>query len=967
LSGRLQNAGLLELQSSGAGAAALNLSGNVSFQGGGTVRLSGPANQVVFANDLDPDTLRARSAIFGTGVLTNQNHTIEGSGSLGFFDLGIKNLAGGVIDANQAGAALVIAGRDPLTPTGSGATNFGTFRASDGGILRLFFGTYTQTDGGTNNGTTEALAGSTVQIENSTVEFRGGRLRTVDDGQLLVRQANVTLTNTALENAGTMRVVPGGSNPSSLTMLNGSISNNGAIQVENGFLSLTGTSIGNSGQIALASAGAGAAGMNLNGNVVMSGGGTLTMSGPATEVVFANDVDPDTLRARTAIFGTGVLTNQNHTIRGSGSLGFFDLGIKNLAGGVIDANQAGAALVIAGRDPLTPTGSGATNFGTFRASDGGILRLFFGTYTQTDGGANSGTTEALAGSTVQIENSTVEFRGGRLRSVDDGQLLFRQANVTLTNTVVENAGTLRVVPGTSNPSSLTMFNGSISNSGTIQAQNGFLSLTNTGIGNSGQVTLESVGAGAAGMNLNGNVVMSGGGTLTMSGPATQIVFAGDADPDTMRSRSAIFGTGVLTNQNHTIQGSGSLGFFDLGIKNLAGGVIDANQAGAALVIAGRDPLTPTGAGATNFGTFRASDGGILRLFFGTYTQTDGGANNGTTEALAGSTVQVENSTVELRGGRLRTVGDGQVLVRQAVVTLNNVAVDNAGSMTLIGSSASFNGGTVQNGGTIEAKSGSSMLMTSTSVTGGTFKVSTDSLLTTAGASRLDGVAVQGNIGNVGALTIGADGLAVTGTYLQGTGRTIMQGGQLQAGLIDIRGGSLRGNGTLAGPASINGTVQAGNSAGILNFLGDTSFDGTIEVELAGLLVDGAVPLLDAINLGIDPLLTEFDQYNVFADALLADGLHLAIMLLDGFLPTIGNFFDVLTADHLLVDLGQLVFDLPSLGNGASFAASIVSFDGRDALRLTVVAAAVPEPGTLGCLLFAALAIAAQRLRVRPAG
>src|SRR3546814_15869963 len=62
-------------------------------------------------------------------------------------------------------------------------------------------------------------------------------------------------------------------------------------------------------------------------------------------------------------------------------LGFFDVGLVNGVGGVIDANVADAALVVAGRDQTTAL-PGMTNLGTMQASDGGILRLFFGTRSE---------------------------------------------------------------------------------------------------------------------------------------------------------------------------------------------------------------------------------------------------------------------------------------------------------------------------------------------------------------------------------------------------------------------------------------------------------------------------------------------------------------------------------------------------------------------------------------------------------
>src|SRR3546814_6349899 len=113
----------------------------------------------------------------------------------------------------------------------------------------------------------------------------------------------------------------------------------------------------------------------------------------------------------------------------------------------------------------------------------------------------------------------------------------------------------------------------------------------------------------------------------------------------------------------TIVGSGQLGFSDIGLVNGVGGVIDANTAGAALVVAGRDQTTSI-PGMTNLGTMQASEGGILRLFAGIYDQSDG-ADSGTIQALGNSTVQIENSGVTILGGALNTAAGGQMLVRSS--------------------------------------------------------------------------------------------------------------------------------------------------------------------------------------------------------------------------------------------------------------------------------------------------------------
>src|SRR5690606_22192666 len=163
-----------------------------------------------------------------------------------------------------------------------------------------------------------------------------------------------------------------------------------------------------------------------------------------------------------------------------------------------------------------------------------------------------------------------------------------------------------------------------------------LTLNDTDVTNAGSIALQSTMTGQAALRVNGEVTFEGGGVLTLDGPVGTEVFGGDR----VRTDRAATGIGrlgadpaTLVNQNHTIEGTGMIGFFGMGIENRAGGVIDANVSGAALVIAGLDQTTGT-PGTTNLGTLQASDGGILRLFQGIYDQ-GGAGGTGMIQALDG--------------------------------------------------------------------------------------------------------------------------------------------------------------------------------------------------------------------------------------------------------------------------------------------------------------------------------------------
>jgi len=157
----------------------LILSGNVTLTGGGSLNL------VNF------------DRVYGSGILTNFNNTIQGytngtSYSLGLDQIGIVNQAAALIDANVSGLILDL---DPGAT--DGLANQGTMEASNGGILLL------DGNGGgtfTNSGTIKATGG-TLQF-SGTVTSSG----TVDVG---ADTLSVTGSGSYTQTAGTFRMAGG--------------------------------------------------------------------------------------------------------------------------------------------------------------------------------------------------------------------------------------------------------------------------------------------------------------------------------------------------------------------------------------------------------------------------------------------------------------------------------------------------------------------------------------------------------------------------------------------------------------------------------------------------------------------------------------------------------------------------------------------------------------------------------------
>ena len=213
---------------------------------------------------------------------------------------------------------------------------------------------------------------------------------------------------------------------------------------------------------------------------------------------------------------------------------------------------------------------------------------------------------------------------------------------------------------------------------------------------------------------------------------------------------------------------------------------------------------------------------------------------------------------------------------------------------------------------------------------GSFNILADRVFNTVG--NLD------NAGNVLVDGVGSQ-LNAAGVFTQTAGQTTLNNGGTLAsngGAAQFTGGVVNGSGNITGGAQFTGTsvIDTGASPGIINITGDTLFDAIMNVEIEGIAVDGALADIAEINTASDPLTTEFDQVNVFTGTANL-GNSLVINVAKNVLLDANVFFDILTADVITGNLGNVTINMP-----ADFSASIVSlFDSstgthRQALRLT---------------------------------
>jgi len=427
-------------------------------------------------------------------------------------------------------------------------------------------------------------------------------------------------------------------------------------------------------------------------------------------------------------------------------------------------------------------------------------------------------------------------------------------------------------------------------------------------------------------------------TLASDGGPTMLIF--DSDQTLGGTGEVFFGgtgnendvdvDGILTiGPGITIRGSQSGGVgHSFGNETIVlEGTVLAETAGETIVVDGN--------GWENRGLVRATNGGRLELdgtftfeAGGTFSSASGGAvvlvgtldNTGRTLALTAATgsLQVDGGTVQ--GGRVETTG-GAALVPQVELTLDGVTLGSdfsvpdgaavlvrngltldAVTVTLLDGTVPFIGprirfdatqtlggsgdivfGGTGDAGTVVAGSGTTLTIgagitihgprggsvgvlgavvnqgtISADVSAREIDVTGSSVTNQGTIQALNGGRILFAIGqftNTGDVTVGAGSTVrvLSGTYLQTAGETSLAGGTLQAATVSIQGGVLSGFGAVSGNLTLTGALNVG--------LGGTA---------AG----------------------QFDRIQVTGAATLGGTLN--VSLVGGFLPAIGDTFEILT-------------------------------------------------------------------------
>ncbi len=445
-----------------------------------------------------------------------------------------------------------------------------------------------------------------------------------------------------------------------------------------------------------------------------------------------------------------------------------------------------------------------------------------------------------SGGILQIDGITVNNAGGNITANSGSTVQLYAGTDIQGGTLTNNGGTLGTVAG-----STAVLDGSTKGpliiNGTYTADTGSRTTLLGTITNNGTIQVNGGSGTNAILELLANTALSGGGTLTLStasGGGTAYIY------------QTVSGV-TLTNGNNTIQGAGIIGYNDLSLVNEVGGTILANSPGQTLLLNG-------GGNVTNNGTFQANSGSTL------FVDTTLTNYNPATSTLTGGTYNAFSGTIQLSQAN-------------ATAATPAVIATNAATVLLDGATA-----------TIADGSGNDIVrgFLATNTAAGSFTIQNGANLTTAATG----------FSNAGFVTIGANSTFTVGgsnDYVQTGGTTTLGASSSILAVasghsVDINGGTLQGFGTINGNlTNSGGTVMPGLSgvAGVLTVTGNYTDPPSshLFIQIGGPNAGNGVGF--------------YSQLDVGGTANLNNGT-LDLSLINGFTPTDGELFTILTSSGL---------------------------------------------------------------------
>jgi fibronectin-binding autotransporter adhesin len=957
---------------------------------GGYLRSEGIFNNSgILLNESGAELRLRQSALNGTdptSTLTNQSGGLLANFGTINLDSGTRL----VVDANStvrnwSGGSIKNSG----TITNSGALlndgtlkNVGTLTNRSGALLKNQyggtldnFGTLTLEAGSTfdNSGGVLTLAsGSTLNIDNvlttaGTITQQGGRTINVRNGGRLTILNSVS--NPSWSNVGPLTVKSGGTlindavlvNTSALTLETGSVFTSRVLNLESTSTLNIGTAL------TLGSAAAGAFNEVAGRRINVTAGGRLTINKNW------NNVGPLTVNSGGGLINNRWMANNSSLTVANGAYlkntyrlgnsGTLDVqGTLDNTGGIIDNS---------GTMSINQWRFGGAGFGTLNLMPGSSFNVgqvyvenSIAVHNYGDMGFQSLKNYGQLTSDGTLTNGglyffkLVNYSTGTLvnnGTLDSSSQLINQGTLTNSgdiNSIAElqnrgtltNSGVLNVRDTGNFSTGDTYRRGSLRNYGTL-TNSGVINvdfstdrvdyrrglLFNYGtLTNSGDINIKNPGN-AYPVNYNTSIFYQRGTMDNLAlGRITIEVNSQLINSSTFFNRAGaeLNNQGILANTNGalffnlgTLTNSGTVG---TGIGAAGGGIFNQgaiiNQAGGSFTNSGSLTIAADGT-AANYGRDGSltNEAGAIFTNNGTITNSSmlantGGFNNAVLLENRKTLVNYANGTFSNNGVlKNRTGGtmtNGGLLINHALFT-NEGALSNAAGGTLV------NNYKLRNYGALTNKTGG-LLYNRDRLQN--YEYST--LTNEAGATLRNTSAINnaGTVSSAGTINGG-------GTFTQFAGGSTINNGQITQSTIDIRSGSISGNGTwesVNAPLTVGpgASIAPGNSVGTLNVLGDLWCNGcTMAIEI------GSASAFDQLILSGGGV--EFGPGSVIQ------------FDFDNFLPNGGDSFDFLLADDLL-GFSNINFDFLDPLPGLNWAVTLTS--GND-LQLSFTST-VPVPAAL---------------------